>query len=159
MSFAKLAGDNPFLLWLLHLNNVGAVDLRANGSSGAKDILLNAQGGRRFGISKIDGLPYLGYVDQDQSALESVKWTTSAILYDKRDQDWIALSSADARMDTTQAMNPVPLRLFIPITTGRLAAWKEIGPKELAIGKMARNEKGETTMSASPFRKLPLKVS
>jgi hypothetical protein len=158
MSFAKLAGDNPFLLWLLHLNNVGAVDIR-QGKAGAKDILLNAQGGRRFGVSHIDGIPYLGYVDRDQSAIEAVKWTTSAILYRKRDQDWIALSSADARMDTTQAMNPVPLRLFIPITTGRLDGWRDIGPKELAIGLMSRNEKGETTMAASPFRKLPLKVS
>lgn len=158
MSFAKLAGDNPFMLWLLLLNNVNAVEIKASGQSGAKDVILGVQGSRRFGVGLVDGIPYLGYVEPDRAALESVKWTTSAILFSKGDRDWIALSSADARMDTAQAMNPVPLRLFIPVSTGRLAAWKELLPKELAIGPMTRNEKGEAVMSASPFRKLPLKV-
>lgn len=159
MSFAKLTGDNPFLLWVLLLNNVNAVEVKANPHTGAKDIILGVQGSRRFGVAAVDGQPYLGYVDTDKSAIEAVKWTTAALLFSKQDKDWIALSSADARMDTTQAMNPVPLRLFIPVSMGRLAAWKEIMPKELAIGPMSRNDKGEAVMSASPYRKLSLKVS
>lgn len=158
MSFAKLAGDNPFMLWLLLLNNSNSVEIKATGQGGAKDIILGVQGSRRFGLGIVEGLPYLGYVEPDSAAIESVKWTTSAILFSKGDRDWVALSSADARMDTTQAMNPVPLRLFIPVSTGRLSAWKDIQPKELAIGSMSLNEKGEAVMSASPFRKLPLKV-
>jgi hypothetical protein len=159
MSYAKLAGDNPFLLWVLLLNNVNAVDVKSNPQTGVKDVILGVQGGRRFGIASVDGLPYLGYVERDQEAVETVKWTTAAILFNKPDKDWIALSSADARMDTTQAMNPVPLRLFIPVSQGRLSAWKDFMPKELAIGPMTLNAKGEAVMSASPFRKLPLKVS
>lgn len=159
MSFAKLAGDNPFMLWLLLLNSANAVEIKSNGQSGAKDVMLGVQGSRRFGVAVVEGIPYLGYVEPDRAAIESVKWTTSAILFSKGDKDWVALSSADARLDTTQSMNPVPLRLFIPISTGRLGAWKEMGPKELAIGPMSLNAKGEAVMSASPFRRLPLKVS
>jgi hypothetical protein len=157
MSYAKLAGDNPFLLWVLLLNNVNAVEVKSGSAAGAKDIILDVQASRRFGVATIDALPYLGYVDKD--AIETVKWTTAAILFNKMDKDWIALSSADARMDTTHAMNPVPLRLFIPVSAGRLAAWKEIQPRELAIGPMNINPNGEAVLAASPFRKLPLKIS
>ncbi|MCV9963763.1 hypothetical protein OIU34_17955 [Pararhizobium sp. BT-229] len=159
MSYAKLAGDNPFLLWVLLLNNVNAVEVKSNPQTGAKDVILGAQGSRRFGVAMVDDVPYLGYVDRDREAMEAVKWTTAALLFNKPDKDYVALSSVDARMDTTQAMNPVPLRLFIPVSSGRLSAWKEFMPKELAIGPMTLNAKGEAVMSASPFRKLPLKVS
>ena len=159
MSFAKLAGDNPFLLWVLLLNNVNGLEVKANGQNGAKDIILGVQGSRRFAVSQIDGIPYLGYVEPDREALEAVKWTSAALLFGKQDRDWVALSSADARTDMTQSMNPVPLRLFIPVSTGRLSAWKELAPKELAIGHVSKNEKGDPTMAASPFRRLPLKVS
>ncbi|MDW9478769.1 hypothetical protein GOB57_08630 [Sinorhizobium meliloti] len=159
MSYAKLAGDNPFLLWVLLLNNANAVEVKSNPQTGAKDVILGVQGSRRFGVAILDGIPYLGYVDRDREAMEAVKWTTAALLFNKPDKDYVALSSVDARMDTTQAMNPVPLRLFIPVSSGRLAAWKENMPKELAIGPMTLNAKGEAVVSASPFRKLPLKVS
>lgn len=158
MSFAKLAGDNPFLLWILLLNNVNAVDIKSNAQTGAKDIILGVQASRRFGVGMVDGLPYLGYVDTDKEAMEAVKWTTSALLFNKP-RDYVALSAVDARMDTAQAMNPVPLRLFIPVASGRLFAWKEFKPTELAIGPMSLNEKREAVLPASPFRKLPLKIS
>jgi hypothetical protein len=159
MSFAKLAGENPFLLWVLSLNDVGALDIKGGGPSGAKDIILGAQGSRRFGLAAFpEGIPYLGYVDTDKAAIEAVKWTSAAILFRKGGQDWVALSTTDARLDTAQAMNPVPLRLFIPVATGRLSAWREVAPKELAIGVMTLNGKGETVFSGSPFKKLPLKI-
>jgi hypothetical protein len=158
MSFAKLAGDNPFLLWLLHLNHAGAIDIKSNGQSGAKDIFLDVFGSRRFGLGIHEQIPYLGYVDTDRDAIESVKWTAAAILYQKQGKDWLALSSADARPDLTVGMNPVPLRLFISISTGRLAAWKELEPTQIAIGPMTKSKKGESILSNTPFRTIPLKV-
>lgn len=156
MSFNKLAGENPFLLWVLQLNDVNAAELKQGASSGVKDIILDAQGSRRFGLGVCDGLPYLGYVDKE--AVEAVKWTSAAILLGRQNKDWIALSSTDARQDLTQALNPVPLRLFVQVSRTRVAAWKDIKPQELMIGPLTRNAKGEAVMSTSPYRRLPLMV-
>lgn len=160
MSINAQVTENPFLIWVLSLDSMKAIELRASGSDGlVKDIILDIQGARRFGLGIHENTPYFGYVDQVREAIESVKWTSAAILYGKQGKDWVALSSTDARSDTTVGMNPIPIRLFVPVSIGRLAAWKELAPTEIAIGHMTANKKGEATFATSPFRNLPLKIS
>jgi hypothetical protein len=157
MSFAKLAGENPFLLWVLKLHSVKGLEIK-QGAGGTKDIILDASGSRRFGLGVYETIPYLGYVDTDREALESVRWSTAAILLGKQGKDWVALSCKDARPEDSQAMNPVPIRLFVEVSVGRLAAWKDANPTELALGTVSRNAKGEPVFADSPLRKVPLRV-
>lgn len=158
MSAAAIPSDNPFLIWLLHLHGRRPIDIRPFGSAGGYDVILEPDGSKRFGLGIMDGLPALGYVEHDRAAIESVRWTSAAILFAKNERDWVALSATDARPTNMTAMNPIPMRLFIPVSTGRLAAWKELAPKEISIAPITKQGKGAPAFPETPFRKLPLKV-
>lgn len=159
MSESKFTGDNPFLLWVLKLNGVGAVEIKASGQGGAtKDVILGPEGGRRFGLGFHGKIPCLGYVDTDRSAIEHIRWTSAAMLLDKGGKDFIALSCIDARPDQNAPTDPVPLRLFVPVSRDRMAEWRNASPKELSIAPITRNKKREAVFPASPFRTLPLKI-
>lgn len=157
MSIFDFSGDNPFLLWLFKVDGMRALEVKPSGSGRAtRDFIVDERIARRFGLGIAERIPYLGYVDQE--AVEAVRWTSAAILLGKKQRDFIALSSLDSRPDIALDGDPLPVRLFIPVAGGRLSAWKEAAPKELAIGPLSRNEKGDAVFAASPFRTLPMKI-
>ena len=159
---SALIQDNPFLVWVLSLENLKAVELRNSGAQGAvKDIILNSQAARRFGVGVHNQIPYLGYTLHDKEAIESVRWSSAALLFDKQGGDWIALSCLDSRTETSTGINPVPIRLFIPVTSGRMSLWKDMSPSEISIGliKNSANNVHTFDISNEPFKTLPLKIS
>jgi len=55
-------------------------------------------------------------------------------------------------------LNPVPLRLWIPATTWRLDAWREVQPAKIRLGAMKATKKGPPALFGEPFAELPLKL-
>jgi len=125
----------------------------ANGS----DIILGPLAGRRFAVGVHQKLPLLCWTDVDAPHLASVPWTSAAIAFNLKGGDWVALSAQDIRVQNSVAMEPIKLRMFIPVTSGRLDAWKEFVPSHIFIGKMVV-ENGVPRLDGTPFSRLPLKL-
>src|SRR3546814_770538 len=122
--------DHPFISWYAGLRSLRAA--RCHGD----DIFLDDLGGKRFAIGvDPDATPVIGFLEDDVSALTSIRWTAVAFVREHKGRDWLALSCRDARVSGAQEMNPVPLRLWIPISRGMLAAWDENRPTRVKIDR------------------------
>lgn len=143
--------NHPFLEWCGSLARIGGAKVDG------KDVVLSAAGAKRFALGVHEGNPLLCWVEEDRAAMESVKWTSGAVVFGLRGEDWVALSAADVRVPGSAAIAPVPLRLFIPVASGRMAAWKAVAPQKVAIGCM-ETEKGVPVFTGTPFRELPVKL-
>jgi len=145
--------EHPLIAWYAALLRAGAV--RCEGT----DVVLGALGGKRFGISVTDkNEPLLCCLEDDREVIESVPWTSAAMIFNHKRSDWVALSCKDARVRGSAEMNPVPLRLWIPVTVGRLDAWKKVPPKSLRVGVMTVNKNGPPTITGEPFINVPYKL-
>jgi len=121
------------------------------------DMVLEDLGGKRFAIGvEKDGTPLLCYLDKDKEAIESVAWTSGAMIFGHKDRDWIVLSCKDMRVRGSSEMNAVPLRIWIPLTLGRLDPWKDHSPSKLSIASMKTDRKG--AVSGQAFASLPMKM-
>lgn len=143
--------NHPFIAWWAGLKRLDAITYEG------KDLILSDLGGKRFAVGKHKEIPLLCWLPEDREAMESIKWTSAAIAYGLRGRDWIALSASDARIRDSAAMNPVPARVFIPVTAGRLLPWQPVSPQRIALGTMAM-EKGTPVFHGDPSRELPLKL-
>lgn len=143
--------EHPFLAWWAGLSRMDAVSYEG------KDFILSDLGAKRFALGTHAGSPLLCWLPEDKAAMESMNWTSAAIAYGMKGRDWIALSSADVRVKGAAALNPVPARLFVPVTLGRLSPWKAKSPAKLAVGEM-KLEKGMPSFAGEPFKVLPLKL-
>lgn len=147
---APETGEHPFIVWWAGLKRLDAVSLEG------KDLILGDAAAKRFAIGVNEAIPLLCWLDEDKAALESIAWTSAALAFGLKGRDWIALSATDIRVKGSGGLNPVPARLFIPVSTGRLDAWKDVTPPKIALGAMDAG--GKPTFSGSPFKTLPLKL-
>lgn len=142
---------NPMIKWVNALIQGGGAKYQNN------DIHLTPLAARRFGLSLHEKNPVLCWSETDNDALGSIRWRSAAFVYGLENQDWIALNCPDIRVKNSGALNPVKLRLFIPITTGRLDAWKNVPPSKLGIA-VFKNEKGKLAMTSIPTSFIPMKL-
>ena len=102
-----IAASHPLLDWYGKLHQWGA---RFSG----RDLILSPMIAARFAIGcEEDGVIVLGIQEADLPALMSVKWSSSAVIRNHLDRDWLALSSDDAGVN--EGDKPFKLRLFFPI--------------------------------------------
>lgn len=142
--------EHPFLAWWAGLKRLDAISLEG------KDFILSDVAAKRFAVGVHGGFPLLCWLEQDRQALESMAWTSAALAFGLKGRDWIALSATDVRIKGAASLNPVPARLFVPVSTGRLDAWKDVTPAKLAVGSMADGSK--PAFAGTPFKTLPLKL-
>jgi len=144
--------DHPLITWYSALKTRGAATV--DGS----DIVLNDLGGRRFGLSAAaGGIPVLCCGGFDLRTMRSIRWTSAAFVLAHKGRDWVALSSRDIRIPGSGEKEPVPLRVFIPVTIGRLDAWKERPPTRLRLSAM-ESGKGASRTVGETVAEIPLKV-
>lgn len=145
--------DHPLVIWYAALKRADAASMEGS------DIVLGDLGGKRFAIGIEEGtIPLLCCAFRDKEAVASVKWTSAAFVFGHKERDWVALSCKDVRTRDSQQMNPVPLRLWIPVTTGMLEAWAEIKPAKLKVGAMKATKKGPPALFGEPFTEVTLKI-
>lgn len=142
---------HPFIDWWAALKRFDAVSLEG------KDFILTDLGGKRFALGVHQGVPLLCWLKEDDASLGSIHWTSAAFAYGLKDRDWVALSAADIRVKGSSVLNPVPARLFIPVTLGRLSPWKDSPSQKLALGVMSV-KKGKPSFDGSPAKTIPLKL-
>lgn len=149
--------EHPFAAWIGSLATYDCVTLDGSNSS---DIKLKGIAAKRFGLAVYDGAPLLGVLPEDQSAIQAVKWSSAALIINRDNSDWIALSSKDVRPGSNDIGEPVPMRLFIPVQHNRLLAWKDANQNTLLhIAAMDISKgRGSPSLSGSPFLNLPALV-
>src|SRR3546814_6275336 len=91
-----------------------------------------------------------------RSALTAIRWTAVAFVREHKGRDWLALSCRDARVPGAQEMNPVPLRLWIPISRGMLSAWNDNRPTRVKIRVVALESGDLAPLERGPLMELPL---
>lgn len=121
------------------------------------DIILDELAGRRFALGIHEDNPLVCWQESDHPYISSINWTSAALGFNLKGGDWIALSANDVRIENSAAMEPVKLRLFIPVTVGRMTPWKKDKPEFLFADKMEM-EKGVPEYSGTPSIKLPVTV-
>lgn len=139
--------NHPLLQWLNGLIIRGGANFQ-NG-----DIRITPLGARRFALSVHNNSPVICWSEEDHKALGTVRWK-SALLFGIGGHDWVALNCPDIRIKNSSAMNPVRLRLFIPITTGRLDPWKSIRPQKIGI-QVFSMKNGQPVLTGSPLMSIP----
>jgi hypothetical protein len=145
--------DHPLIVWYAGLMKMDAAKFEGS------DIVLADLGGKRFAIGvEPDGTPLLCCLDRDKEALTSVSWTSAVMVFGHKDRDWIALSCKDMRVRGSSEMNSVPVRLWVPLTLGRLDPWKDHAPDKMTIATMKAGKKGAVTVSGSAFANVPMKM-
>lgn len=146
--------EHPLIVWYAGLMKMDAA--RFEGS----DMVLGDLGGKRFaiGVAAPDGIPLLCCLDRDKEALMAVAWTSAAMVFGHKDRDWIALSCKDVRVRGSSEMESVPLRLWIPLTLGRLDPWKDHSPDKMTISAMKTRKKGSPVPSGAPLASIPMKM-
>jgi hypothetical protein len=123
------------------------------------DMVLGDLGGKRFAIGiEPDGTPLLCCLDRDKEALSSVSWTSAAMIFNQKDRDFIVLSCKDVRVRGSAEMNAVPVRLWVPLTLGRLDPWKDHKPEKLSLGTMKAGKKGALATSGTAFANVSMKI-
>lgn len=149
MSFSE--ATQPLLDWipLILQNNAGIME--------GNDLILTEKGAKRFLIGIHNKNPLICWNEHDAKALENIKWTSSALVFNLKGKDWIALSCQDIRIKNSEALNPVRFRIFVPIIVGRLDVWKEVRPTTLAGGRI-KMIKGAPKFDGTPFMTVPLKL-
>lgn len=143
--------EHPFLTW------VASLVARGEAAMQDKDIVLTAAAGKEFALGIHENEPLFCCQTEHEEALQSIKWSAAAIVYNTNGRDWVVLSAKDVRVKGAAATAPTPVRLFLPIAAGRWDAWKEVDPKNIHFGVMEIS-KGAAEFSGTPFRTLPLKI-
>jgi hypothetical protein len=147
------AAEHPFGAWYAALARVGAA------SCSGQDVVLGERGGKRFAIGvDSDAKPVLGILERDLAAVTAFKWHSAAFVRGHKGRDWVALKCTDARVDGAEEMNPVPLRLWIPVSLGVLEAWTGIvpAPSKLRLRAVASKRGQPTASDRSPVGEIPL---
>lgn len=143
---------HPLIVWYAGLMKADAARLEGT------DIVLGDLGGKRFAVGiDADGGPLLCCLEGDKRAMTSVAWTGAAMVFDHKDRDWVVLSCADVRVAGSEAMESVPLRIWIPVTLGRLLAWKDHRPDKLTISEMMSKQNGPLT-AGTTIATIPMKI-
>lgn len=143
--------DHPLIVWYAGLMRIDAAKFEGT------DLVLEDLGGKRFALGvESDGTPLLCCLERDKEAISSVAWTSAAMIFGHKDRDWIALSCKDVRVRGSSEMNAVPVRMWIPLTLGRLDPWKDHSPSKMSIASMKTGQKG--TVAGKPFISLPMKI-
>lgn len=149
--------EHPFAAWIgsLAAENLVQVDGAKN-----NDIKLRGLAAKRFALGVFNEQPLLAILAEDRAAFQAIRWSSAALLINRDDSDWIALSSQDIRPGTPVGGEPSPMRLFIPVQHHRLLAWKNVDPKQvLHIAVMdVDKKKGLPTLVGSPFLNLQAKI-
>jgi hypothetical protein len=143
--------EHPFLTW------VASLVARGEAAMQDKDVVLTAVAGKEFAVGVHDGSPLFCCQEEHEEALQSIKWSAAAILYNTNGRDWVVLSAKDVRVKGASSPTPVPVRLFLPIAAGRWDAWREIGPTTIHLGVMEMS-KGAAEFTGTPFKSLPLQI-
>lgn len=152
MAWRGGAGDHPLVTWYAALKRADSASVRGS------DVVLGDAGGKRFALGVAEGpCPLLAYLAEDADVIGSVRWTSAAIIRAHEGRDWLALSAKDVRVKGSGEMNPVPMRLWIPVATGRLDAWAEAGATRLRLQQMDASGKAPA-VSGAPLAELALKV-
>ncbi|NTF17542.1 hypothetical protein G6L37_03965 [Agrobacterium rubi] len=146
------SANHPFLDWIATLRAARAV--RADG----KDVILGERAGKEFAVGIHGQEPLLCCQPEHQAAIESIRWSAAALLFNSNGSDWIVLSSRDIRAKASPSTPAMPLRLFIPVAFGRMEAWKEFKPSKIHLGVMAVKRKGPPTFEGEPFSSLTLSL-
>ncbi len=144
--------NHPFLSWIATLK--AARTARADG----KDVVLEDRAGKEFAVGIHGQEPLLCCQPEHRAAIESIRWNAAALLFNSNGKDWIILSSRDIRAKPSPATPAMPLRMFVPVAFGRMAAWKEFKPATLHVGQMARKKKGPPELTGEPFLSLTLSM-
>lgn len=157
MSFSPKIATHPFAIWVGQLATLDACKLDGGKNN---DIKLSGLGAKRMSLGIYKGQPLICFLPEDQEAIQSVRWSAAAVLMNHNNQDWIALSAKDIRPAGTVGI-AFPCRLFIPISFGRMHAWKDAsGTPVVHLGVMnVPQENGLPTFDGSPFLSLPAKIS
>lgn len=148
--WSRASHEHPFVVWWAGLKRLDAITVEG------KDFILSDAGAKRFAIGVHGDIPLLCWLGEDRAALEAVAWTSAALAFGLKGRDWIALSATDIRVKGAASLNPVPARLFIPVSTGRLDAWKDVTPPKLAVGAM--DGRLPAAFGGVPFKTLPLRL-
>jgi hypothetical protein len=146
------SSNHPFLTWVATLKANRA--LRAEG----KDVILEERAGKEFAVGIHADEPLLCYQEEHRAALESIRWSAGALLFNSNARDWIILSSRDIRAKPSPATPAMPMRLFVPVAFGRMEAWKEFKPAKIHLGLMTLKKKGPPEFSGEPSASLPLSL-
>jgi hypothetical protein len=157
MNAASSTVTHPFAIWAGQLATLGACTLDGGQNN---DIKLSAIGAKRMSIGVYKGNPLMCFLPEDQEAIQSIRWSSAAVLMNLKDQDWIALSCKDIRPQGAVGI-AFPVRLFIPVGHGRLQAWRNspVDP-QVHLGVMSfPKENGLPFFDGSPFLSLPAKLS
>lgn len=149
--------EHPFAAWIggLAAENLVQVDGSRN-----NDIKLRGLAAKRFALGVFNDQPLLAILPEDRPAFQAIRWSSAALLINRDNSDWIALSSKDVRPGTPVGGEPSPMRLFIPVQHHRLLAWKNVDPKQvlhIAVMDVAK-EKGLPTADGGPFMNLQAMV-
>lgn len=121
------------------------------------DLYLTPLAARRFALSLYEKNPVLCWSENDNKALGGIKWKTAAVVFGLKNHDWIALNCPDIRIKNSSALNPVKLRMFIPVSTGRLDPWKEVRPTKIGISVYS-TENGQHLIKSRPLFSIPVKL-
>lgn len=143
--------NHPLITW------INGMIVRGGAKYENGDLYLSPIGARRFALSLHEQIPVICWSDTDNKALGSVRWKTAAIAFNLKNHDWIALSCPDIRVKNSAALNPVKLRIFIPINAGRLDPWKEVMPPKIGTS-VFKMQNGKPVLTGSPISSIPIKL-
>lgn len=143
--------SHPLIAW------INGLIVRGGAKYENGDLYLTPLAARRFALSLHEKNPVLCWSDTDNKALGGIRWKSAAIVFGLKNHDWIALNCPDIRIKNSGALNPVKLRVFIPVSAGRLDPWKEVMPPKLGISIFSM-EKGRPVLTSRPAFTLPVKL-
>jgi hypothetical protein len=130
--------EDLFLSWYAsyHKRNEATCETftKKNTNQQGCDILMGIMASKRFsfGIDN-DRTPILGIAHDDIEAVMSLSWNNVAFVKDFKKKTWISLSVKDIRKENSRSNNPVPLRLWLPISEGLFDAFMFIENKPTQI--------------------------
>lgn len=145
--------EHPFVRWAAALWARKALIRKG------KDYLLDAFGGKRFGIGvDPDGTPVLAVLSEDREAFMSIAWSSAALVKNYNGSDWVALACKDIRLEDSVAEFPVPIRLWIPMPFGLIDGFMQYAKAKqgkLRV-RVMKKIKGRPTCARSVLKELPL---
>ncbi|EPX84000.1 hypothetical protein [Salipiger mucosus] len=148
--------EHPFLIWYAYLNKRAMAVIRK------RDIFLNDIGAARFAMGVDEDsdrkTPALGVGVHDSKAIKSIDWSSAGFILGHKNRDWLALAARDIRQVDSVEPDPVPMRLWIPFTTGLFNAWAHKTTDKLEL-KRVKNGKGVVPVfEKTPFLSVSLQL-
>jgi hypothetical protein len=154
---AREGSSFPFLQWFGRLRADG--EATRERSKDNEDFLVGDEAMKSFPIgAEGNATFFVAAFADDLNAIASVPWSSAALVRGHQDRDWVAIACKDARIRGSKEMNPLALRLWLPVPSVKMNVFKDVQPKTLNLREMSLVKAVPTLKNGPALVTVPLSM-